>query len=101
MSHFVSVEIYAIRNYVTAHPETTPQDRIGFAWAPVAADPGYSKRGRNMILTRLASAIRAAYEEEANSQLDACGPTGQNVWCTGDVDGAFLNDAWKTFTLWE
>jgi hypothetical protein len=101
MSHFVSMEIYAIRNYVTAHPETTPQDRIGFAWAPVAADPGYSKRGRNMILTRLASAIRAAYEEEANSQLDACGPTGQNVWCTRDVDGAFLNDAWKTFTLWE
>jgi hypothetical protein len=100
MSNFVSAEVDAIRNYATAH-ETAPQGRIGFAWAPNAAEPRYSEDGRNMILARLASAIRAAYEEESDSQIGACGPAGENVSCTGDVEGAFLNDAWKIFASWD
>jgi hypothetical protein len=99
MSAFVSAEIDAIRNYAGDEAET-PRERIGFAWAPNAKEPSYSEMGRNMVLARLASAIRAAYEEEADAQLGACGPGGENVSCTGDVEGAFLNDAWKIFASW-
>lgn len=98
MSRFVSTEVYAMRQYAEAHPQAAPQGRIGFAWAPNPAEPRYSEDGRNMILTRLASAIRAASEEGTNS---VCGPPDENASCTGEVEGASLNDAWKIFTSWD
>lgn len=100
MSAFVSAEVDAIRDYSSDQAEIA-QRRIGFAWAPNAAEPSYSEDGRDMVLTRLATAIRAAYEEETDSQVGACGPPGENVRCRGDVEGAFLNDAWKIFASWD
>jgi hypothetical protein len=101
MSHFLSTQVYAIRHYANAHPRTAPQGRIGFGWAPIAEAPGYSEEGRNRIGARLASAIHEAYEEGANSQMGACGPPGEHVWCEGEVEGAFLNDVWKIFAVWD
>jgi hypothetical protein len=100
MSAFVSAEVDAIRNYPSDQAEIA-QHRIGFAWAPNVAEPRYSEDGRDIILTRLAAAIREAYEEEADSQVGACGPPGEDALCTGDVEGASLNDAWKIFASWD
>jgi len=101
MSHFVSTQVYAIRHFANAHPQTAPQGRIGFGWAPLVGLPGYSEEGRNMIRSRLASAIHEAYERGGNSQMGACGPPGEHVWCAGAVEDAFLNDAWKIFSSWD
>jgi hypothetical protein len=103
MSQFVSTQVYAMRHYANAHPQTAPQGRIGFGWAPIAEFAGYSVVGRDMIRARLASAIHEAYEEGGNSQMGACGPPGEHVWCEGEVEDedAFLNDAWKSFSSWD
>lgn len=100
MSQFVSTQVYAIRHYANAHPQAAPQGRIGFGWAP-AGFPGYTEGGRDMIRTRLASAIHEAYEQGGNSQMGACGPPGEHVWCAGEIEGAILNDAWKIFSSWD
>jgi hypothetical protein len=101
MSQFISTQVYAIRHYANAHPQTAPQGRIGFGWAPLIGVPGYSEAGRNLIRTRLASAIHEAYEEGGHSQMGACGPPGEHVWCAGEVEKALLNDAWKIFSSWD
>jgi len=100
MSHFVSTQVYAMRHYSNSHPRTGPRGRIGFGWAPISEFPGYSTAGRDMISARLASAIHEASEQGTNSQMGACGPPGEHVWCGGEVDGAWLNDAWKIFASW-
>jgi hypothetical protein len=99
MSRFVSTEVYAIQRHAEAHADGAPQGRIGFGWAPNPADPGYSEDGRDMILTRLASALHAMAGQR-NSQAGPCGRPGENLWCNGEVEGAFLNDAWKIFASW-
>jgi hypothetical protein len=103
MSQFVSTQVYAMRHYANAHPQTAPQGRIGFGWAPIEGVAGYSVDGRNMIRTRLASAIHESSEEGTNSQMGACGPPGEHVWCEGDVEheDVVLNDAWKIFSSWD
>jgi hypothetical protein len=51
---------------------------------------------------RLATAIREASDEGTNSQMGACiDPLDEHSWCTGDVDGAALNEAWEAFEFWE
>jgi hypothetical protein len=94
MRQFISTQVYAMRHYANAHPQTAPQGRIGFGWAPLVADSA-------LIRARLASAIHEASEEGTNSQMGACGLPGERVWCTGEVEGAFLNDAWKIFGSWD
>src|SRR2546430_1431470 len=32
--------------------------------------------------------------------IGTCDPLGQNLWCAGDIKGAWFNDAWKTFRVW-
>jgi hypothetical protein len=100
MSAFVSAQVEAIRDYDGAQREDK-RKMIGFAWAPNAAEPSYSAKGRNMILARLAAAIRAAYEEEQDEEIGACGTPGEDDLCAADVEDAFLNDAWKTFASWD
>jgi hypothetical protein len=100
MSAFVSAQVEAIRKYDGVRGEDE-RHRIGFAWAPNAAEPSYTDAGRDTVLARLASAIRAAYEEERDEEMGACGRPGQDDLCAADVEGAFLNDAWKTFASWD
>jgi hypothetical protein len=100
MSAFVSAQVEAIRDYPGAQREDK-RHKIGFAWAPNAKEPSYSRKGRNMVLTRLASAIRAAYEEEPDEEIGACGTPGEDDLCAADVEGASLNDAWKIFASWD
>ena len=98
MSRFISTQVYALRHYANSHPHTGPQGRIGFGWAPSA---GVEPEERDMLRERLASAIHESSDRGTNSQMGACGPPGEHVWCTGDVEGAFLNEAWMIFGTWE
>jgi hypothetical protein len=98
MAQLVSAQVYAMRKYTTTHPDS-PDGGIGFAWAPNPAEPRYSEKGRDFVLGRLARAIHAAYREGAVSETSVCGSSGEQ--CTGDVEGASLNDAWKIFASWD
>jgi hypothetical protein len=101
MSQFISTQVYAMRHYANSHPQTAPQGRIGFGWAPLVEVDGYSDDRRDQIASRLASAIHESSEKGTNSQMGACGPPGEHVWCAGDVDLAELNPAWKIFASWD
>ena len=53
------------------------------------------------VLDRLATAIRdSATETPADPGVRACGPSGRNLWCAGDLDGARLTDNWRAFRAW-
>jgi hypothetical protein len=98
MSHFVSTQTYALREFAEAHPRTAPSGLVGFAWAPVAASPLYTEAGRNQIAARLANAVGRS---TAGSAKDACGPATERVWCEGEVDGAWFNPVWRSFDSWD
>ena len=104
MSQFVSTQVYALRHYSNSHPQTGPQGRIGFGWAPIEEfdEHGYTDAGRDLIAERLASAIHEASDQGTNSQMGACGLPENHVWCgVVEIEDAFLNDAWKTFASWD
>jgi hypothetical protein len=96
MSHFVSTQVYALRQFAEAYPRLVPQDLIGFGWAP-RMSPGYTEAGRNQIAARLASAIR---DSLVASPKDACG-VPERIWCEGEVPQAEFDTAWRTFDSWD
>ena len=96
MARFISTQVYAVRHYANSHPQSAPQGRIGFAWAPTTTDAD-----RDLILQRLARAIQEASDEGTNSQMGACGRPGEQFWCNGAVEGAKLTDAWEMFAFWD
>ena len=92
MSAFVSAQAEAIRTYAGARREDG-RVKIGFAWAPNAAEPGYSDQGRDVVLAGLTAALRAAYEEDGDPCADDA--------CAAEVEGASFNDAWTSFASWD
>jgi hypothetical protein len=103
MAGYVSAQVYALRFFGATSGQ--PQDHWGFAWAPrngtgmSAAD--FATR-TNLVLDRLAAAVRDSGQtvDPADPGSAACGPPGQNVWCVGDLEGARLTEAWKSFRSW-
>jgi hypothetical protein len=87
MAAFVSGQAHAIRTADRHGP------RIGFAWAPNAAEPSYSDQGRDVVLAGLAAALRAAYEEDGDPCADDA--------CAAEVEGAWFNEAWTSFASWD
>ncbi len=103
MGAYVSSQVHALRYFSTTTGQS--QDHWGFAWAPrnaagVPAGEFASRSG--LVLDRLAAAIRDSAEttDEADPGSGACGPRGQNLSCVVDVEGASLNEAWKSFRTW-
>jgi hypothetical protein len=103
MAAYVSGQVHALRYFSATTGQ--PQDHWGLAWAPrngsgVSASEFAAQSGR--VLDRLAAAVRDSAEssEPADPGSAACGPPGQNVWCVVDVEGARLNEAWKSFRTW-
>jgi hypothetical protein len=96
MSHFVSTQVYALRQFAEAYPRLVPQNLIGFGWAPIMTFP-YSPAGRDQIAARLARAIR---DSLGASPKDACG-VPERIWCEGEVPGAELDSEWRIFDSWE
>jgi Divergent InlB B-repeat domain/PASTA domain len=101
MENYVSAQVYAARSFSA----TQAEDRMGFAWAPTNS-LGLSSTDfttqTGAILERLAAAIHdSAQTVDPNDPgVGACGPLGQNLWCNGQITGAWFNDAWKTFEVW-
>ena len=103
MAGYVSAQVYALRYFSATTGQA--QDHWGFAWAPRNASGAStsdftSKTG--LVLDRLGAAIHDSAEtvDAEDPGSAACGPAGQNVWCVGDLDGARLNGAWKSFRVW-
>jgi hypothetical protein len=103
MQAYVSAQVHALRHF----PATTGQgqDRFGLAWAPRNASgvPQAEFASRTgALLDRLGAAIRDSADpvvpEDPGSA--ACGPPGQNVWCTGDLPDARPAEAWRSFRAW-
>jgi hypothetical protein len=103
MASYVSAQVHALRYFSATSGQ--PQDHWGFAWAPRNAagiPPAEFAARTGLILDRLAAAVRDSAEtpDPADPGSAACGPPGQNVWCVGDVEGARLSEAWKSFRGW-
>lgn len=98
MAHFVSTQVYAIREYAGSHPDTA-KGRLGFAWAPLAEIDGYTEEGKDLLRERLASAIRES--SGTGSPMGACGPPDEQVWCEAEVPRATFAEVWSTFSEWE
>lgn len=103
MQDYVSAQVYALRHFSALAGE--PRDHWGFAWAPhnLTGVPGTVFTAQTgAILDRLAAAIHDSGEpvDAADPGISACGPAGQNLWCTSVLANARLNDSWKTLTFW-
>ena len=103
MAGYVSAQVAALRYFSSTRGQ--PRDHWGFAWAPrngsgLPASEFAAQTGR--LLDRLAAAVLDS--DEAIDPQDpgsaACGPPPQNLWCVGDVEGARLIEAWKSFRTW-
>jgi hypothetical protein len=95
MTQFVSHQVYAIRTWATAH--AYPDGRIGFAWDRQA---GVTDTDLAPLATRLAAAIRGAYDEGTASPAHACSPSGAFTFCQCSIAGATYNPAWQSFATW-
>ena len=103
MRHFLSEQVHAIRHDAGTHPAEGPSGRLGFAWAQSneLAPPETDFPGKTAGLQqRLASAFANAYAQGGSSQIGACGPPGDHVWCEGAVEGAAFNSGWSAFSTW-
>ena len=103
MAAYVSGQVHALRYFGATSGQ--PQDRWGFAWAPrngSALSVSEFTEQSGLVLDRLAAAVRDSAEslDPANPGHAACGPPGQNISCVVDVEGARLNEAWKSFRTW-
>ncbi len=103
MAGYVSAQVYALRYFSTTTGQTA--DHWGFAWAPRNASSvpaGEFAAQTGQILDRLGAAVRDSGRtvDPEDPGSAACGPPGQNVWCVGDLEGARVNEAWKSFRVW-
>jgi hypothetical protein len=91
MEHYVSAQVYALR----------VAERGGFAWSPKNLDalPAADFAAQtDAILDRLAGAIRDSAQPNAlDPGVGACA----DLWCAGDLEGAWFNDRWTTFQAWK
>src|SRR6266516_3320568 len=103
MKDYISAQTYALRHFSALDGQ--PGDHWGFAWAPrnasgMPAADFTSQTGE--IIDRLAAAIQDSAQplDQADPGIGACSPLGLNVWCGGEIPGAWFNDGWKTFAYW-
>jgi hypothetical protein len=101
MQHFLSEQTHAIRHAAGTHPAVGPEGRLGFAWAQQNIGETDFPTKTAGLQKRLASALSHAYAQGGSSQMGACGPPGDHVWCEGTYDGAVFNEAWGAFSNWD
>lgn len=103
MEDFVSAQVYASRAFDSASGFSS--DRLGFGWAP-SNTLGLTKGDFNAqsaaILDRLGQAIAdsGVTVDPLDPGVGACGPLGQNLWCSTVVPGAAFTSAWASFSTW-
>jgi hypothetical protein len=105
MFHFLSEQVYAMRYYADSHPKFGPAGRLGFSWQPTnrfdLTDAEFLA-AQDLILARLASAIRHGYASPDAPAIDACRPPGSGEqWCNSVVPGATFTSNWLDFAYWK
>ena len=98
MRHFISEQVFAIRHDAGTHPSEGPEGRLGFAWAPEPRGETDFPAKTAGLQQRLASALANAYAQGGSSQMGACGPPGDHVWCDGSYEGSLFNEGWEIFS---
>ncbi len=103
MQDYVSAQTYAMRSFPAR--SGLGVDRFGFVWSPnnLAGKPKADFGTQTVaILDRLAAAIHDSGQpvDAADPGVGACGPAGQNLWCTAAIDDAAFNTKWKAFAAW-
>jgi hypothetical protein len=100
MAAYVSAQVDALRSHSAATGQA--RDHWGFAWAPRNASgtpAGEFAAQTASVLDRLAAAVRDSGDPEISGG-GACGPAGQNLWCTGDLADARPAETWRSFRAW-
>ncbi|HKU58296.1 MAG TPA: Ig-like domain-containing protein, partial [Gaiellaceae bacterium] len=103
MEDYVSAQVYAARAFDSA--SGLPSDRFGFGWAPantLGLTKGDFDAQSAAILDRLGQAISdsAVTVDPLDPGVGACGPPGQNLWCSTVVPGAAFTNSWASFSTW-
>jgi hypothetical protein len=103
MEDYVSAQVYALRHFSASDGQA--RDHWGFAWAPHNASgmpTADFTAATGALLDRLAAAIHDSAEplDPGDPGVGACGPPGENLWCSLVLPGAWLNDGWRTLTYW-
>jgi hypothetical protein len=103
MAAYVSAQVDALRHFSATSGQA--RDHWGFAWAPkntTGMPASQFTAQTDSVVRRLAAAIRDSdgTVDSAESGGGACGPSGENVWCFGDLEGARPAEAWKVFRSW-
>jgi hypothetical protein len=103
MAAYVSAQVAALRFFSATSGQ--PQDHWGFAWAPrngTGMTASQFAAQTDGVLRRLAAAIHDSGEpaDPADPGSGACGPSGQNLFCGADLEGAKLTEVWKAFRSW-
>ncbi|HEU5061022.1 MAG TPA: hypothetical protein VFU21_31040 [Kofleriaceae bacterium] len=94
MSRFLRLSVSSQKAWAADH--TSPDGRLGFAWAPqTGQDPAALRR----IADALAGAIARAYAPDGGI-VSACSSSGSYFGCDCELSGASLNPAWLSFPAW-
>jgi hypothetical protein len=103
MKHFVGIQEHAIRHYLGSNPHRVAPT-IGYAWqirnhfGTPAAEFRAEWTG---LLEQLAAAIADSLGSGGSSQMGACGPSGEHIWCGGEYESAMFNPEWARLRTWE
>ena len=103
MKHFVGIQEHAIRHYLGSNPHRVAPT-IGYAWqirnhfGTPAAEFRAEWTG---LLEQLAAAIADSLGSGGSSQMGACGPSGEHIWCGGEYENAMFNPEWARLRTWE
>ncbi len=96
MQHFVSMQVYAARQWSGAHPASRATVGFAWTWERTLVTPSEISQ----LAARLASALHHAYDLGGGAPLGACDPAGLDTWCHCEIPGSSFNDAWRTFATW-
>lgn len=103
MKHFVGVQEHAIRHYLGANPHRV-SPTIGYAWQirnHFGAPAAEFRADWTALLEQLAAAIAHSLGPGGSSQMGACGPSGEAVWCGGQYENAMFNPEWARLRTWD
>jgi hypothetical protein len=103
MQDYVSAQTYAARAFDAESGLSS--DRFGFGWAPantLGLSTGDFNSQTAAILDRLGQAVAdsGVTVDPLDPGVGACGPAGQNQWCSTVLAGAAFTSSWAPFSTW-
>ena len=103
MKQYIAIQEFAMRHYLGANPHRVAPT-LGYAWSPrnhANLPPPVFRAAWMQLLEMLATSIAESLGNGGASQVGACGPPGEHLWCEGDYDGAMFNAEWQLLRSWD